>query len=259
MTTGIALATIIHDAAGRLAEPIERAAPALRALFRGTSASLTEATPPRVAVLLREVLGARVATHPVGEEIIGRARRDAVALALEWGTGHIVYSDFDHMLRWLEANPGEAGAVLSADPDAAFLVVGRTDRAMAAIPRRLQDTEKPINRAYELMTGRRADLLFAVRRMDRATARDIVAHSRVDSIANDVEWPLLAERLGHRVGCAEADGLHYRTIDEYGAPADSYDLDPLQWIRRIEMAAEMARAMRPYLGGVAIDGPPRAP
>lgn len=49
------------------------------------------------------------------------------------------------------------------------------------------------------------------------------------------------------------------TADEYGAPADSYDFDPLQWIRRIEMAAEMVRAMRPHLGDVAIDDPPRAP
>jgi hypothetical protein len=97
------------------------------------------------------------------------------------------------------------------------------------------------------MSGRRADLLFAIRRMDRNVAADIVEHSHIDSIANDVEWPLLAERLGHRVGYSEAHGLSYRTIDEYGAAADSYDKDALQWIRRIEMAGEMARAMRPFL------------
>lgn len=247
MTTGIALATIIHDATGRLAEPIERAAPALRALFRGTSASLTEATAPRIAVLLREVLGARVATHPVGEEIIGRARRDAVALALEWGTGHVVYSDFDHMLRWLEANPGEAIAVLSADPDAAFLVVGRTKQSFTAEPQRLQQTEAPVNHVYALVTGRDCDLMFAVRRMSRAAAEDIVHAAKVDSIANDVEWPLLAESLGHRIGYAEAHGLYYRTMEDYGAVADELDPDALQWIRRIEMAAEQARAMRPFL------------
>ena len=83
--------------------------------------------------------------------------------------------------------------------------------------------------------------------MDRAAARDIVAHSRIDSFANDVEWPLLAERLGHSVGYVDADGLLYRTIEQFDAPADSYDNDPLQWIRRIEMAAETASAMRPYL------------
>jgi hypothetical protein len=242
-----AFATILHDPEARLAGPIAAGAPVILATFGGLAASLTEDTHPRIADILVETFGARVTRHPTGEAIIGQARRGAVALALECDTERVLYSDFDHMLRWLDSNPGEVAEVLSTQPDAQLLVVGRTDRAMAAVPKRLQDTEKPINRAYELMTGRRADLLFAVRRIDRAVARDIVAHSRVDSIANDVEWPLLAERLGHRIGYAEADGLHYRTIEEYGAPADSYDLDPAQWIRRIEMAAEMARAMRRYL------------
>src|SRR5690606_30625826 len=111
------------------------------------------------------------------------------------------------------------------------------------IPRRLRETEIPVNKAYQLMSGRRADLLFAIRRMDRDVATAVVKHSQIESIATDVEWPLLAERLGYRVGYSEAHGLFYRTIDEYGATTDSYDEDALQWIRRIEMAGEMARAM----------------
>ncbi|HEV7291664.1 MAG TPA: hypothetical protein VGN79_05025 [Devosia sp.] len=99
---------------------------------------------------------------------------------------------------------------------------------MQRIPRRLRDTEVPVNQAYELMSGRRADLLFAIRRMDRQVAVDLVENSRVDSIANDVEWPLLVERLGYRVGYVEAHGLSYRTIDEYGCQVDSYDDDALQ-------------------------------
>ncbi|HEV2514854.1 MAG TPA: hypothetical protein VGV07_06370 [Devosia sp.] len=242
-----ALATIIHDTEGRLAEPIRDAAPALRRMFSEFAASLTEATDPQVATALTEALGARVSRHPTGEAIIGLARRNAVALALEGDAARVLYSDMDHVLRWIDADPAEMLAVLSSEPEAQLLIIGRTAEAMAAVPRRLRDTEAPVNRAYELLTGRAADLLFAVRRIDRATARDIVAHSRVDSIANDVEWPLLAEQLGRRVGYAQAHGLKYRTIDEYGAAADSYDHDPLQWIRRLEMAGDMARAMRPYL------------
>ncbi len=45
----------------------------------------------------------------------------------------------------------------------------------------------------------------------------------------------------------EVEGLSYRTIEEFGAAADSLDPDPLQWIRRIEFAAEHARAMRRFL------------
>jgi len=242
-----AFATIIHDSEGKLVGPIRAAAPALSRMFSGFAASLTEATDPRVATALTEALGARVAWHPTGEAIIGLARRSAVALALEGDADRVLYSDLDHVLRWIDADPGEMRAVLSAQPEAQLLIIGRTAEAMAAVPRRLRDTETPVNRAYELLTGRTADLLFAVRRIDRAAAADIVAHSRVDSIANDVEWPLLAEQRGHRIGYAEAHGLSYRTIDEYGAAADSYDHDPLQWIRRLEMAGDMARVMRPYL------------
>jgi hypothetical protein len=242
-----AFATIIHDTEGKLVEPIRAAAPALRRMFYDFAASLTEATDPRVATALAEALGARVASHPTGEAIIGLARRNAVALALEGDADRVLYSDMDHVLRWIDADAAEMGKVLTGQPEAQFLIIGRTPEAMAAVPQRLRDTETPVNRAYELLTGRPADLLFAVRRMDRAAASDIVAHSRIDSIANDVEWPLLAEQLGHRVSYAAAHGLMYRTIDEYGAAADSYDHDPLQWIRRIEMAGDMARAMRPYL------------
>lgn len=247
MSTSIAFATVLHDTEARLAGPIEAAAPALRAMFGGIAVSLTEATDPRMATLLSDVLGARVAYHPTGEAIIGLARRNAVALALECGTDQVLYSDLDHVLRWLDVAPEEMAEVLASQPEAQALIIGRTERAMAAMPKRLRDTEMPVNCAYELLTGRRADLLFAVRRLDREAAGDIVAHARVDSIANDVEWPLLAEQLGHRVGYAEAHGLHYRTIDEYGAEADSYDRDALQWIRRLEIAGEMAKAMRPYL------------
>lgn len=247
MSKTIAFATVLHDTEARLAEPIRATAPALREVFDGFAVSLTEATDGRVADALTEALGARIAWHPTGEAIIGLARRSAVGLALACGTERVLYSDLDHVLRWLNVAPGEMAGVLASQPDADLLIIGRTARAMAAIPKRLRDTEQPVNRAYELLTGRRADLLFAVRRLDRAAAEDIVANARVDSIANDVEWPLLAEQLGHRVGYAEADGLFYRTIDEYGDAADSYDDDALQWVRRIEIAGEMARAMRPYL------------
>ena len=247
MTDRVVLATILHDIDGKLAAPLLAAAPALRKHFAGLAVSLTEATDAKVAKVLERELGASLAFHPVGEAIIGRARRDAVRLALSVDGDRILYSDVDHILRWVEADADEMGACLIDQPEAQLLIIGRTVEAMMLIPRRLRETEVPVNKAYELMCGRRADLLFAIRRMDRDVAADIVEHSQIDSIANDVEWPLLAERLGYRVGYSEVHGLSYRTIDEYGATKDSYDEDALQWVRRIEMAGEMARAMRPFL------------
>jgi len=242
-----ALATTLHDPDALLAEPFEAAASQLASAFAGIAVSLTEATHPRMERVMADHLGARIVRHPTGEEFIGRGRRDAVSLALEATAERVLYADPDHILHWLRMAPDELGAILEVQPDVGFLIVGRSAQAFAAMPQRLQRTEGPINRAYELLTGRRADLLSAVRRLDWASARDIVEHSRVDSFANDVEWPLLAERLGHTVGYVEADGLLYRTIEEFAAPADGYDDQPLQWIRRIEMAAEQARAMRAFL------------
>jgi len=249
MLKSIAFATVLHDPDALLAGPLEAAAHGLVEHFSGVAVSLTEATHPRIEQLMRDRLGARVGRHPTGEAFIGQGRRRGVALALDGGADRVLYADPDHMLRWLASYPDELRSVLATQPSTGFLIVGRSARAFADVPRRLRETEAPINQAYELITGRQADLLSAVRRMDRAAALDIVTHSSVDSFGNDVEWPLLAERLGHEVGYVEADGLTYRTIEQYGAAADSYDAEPLQWIRRIEMAAVQATAMRPYLTG----------
>lgn len=194
-----------------------------------------------------EVVGAKVGRHVTGEQYIGLGRRNAVSMALELETDQVLYADPDHMLHWLRDNPAELRTVLAAQPDVDFLIVGRSPKAFAAWPARLQQTEAPINRAYELATGRRADLLVAVRRLSSSVARDIVASSVAESYANDVEWPLLAERLRYSVGYFAADRLKYRTIEEFGSPADSFDGDPLQWLRRIEMAAVQARVMRELL------------
>lgn len=246
--TRTAFATVLHDPEARLREPLFDTAPALRQRFGGIAVSLTDTTHPSIAELLVDRFGARIGQHPTGEAVIGLGRRNAVRLALELGTERILYSDLDHLLRWVAASPEELDAVLRCQPDAALLIVGRSPRALANSPRRLRDTEVPINHIYRLLTGRDADLLFAVRRMDRAAASDLVAHAIEDTLANDVEWPLLAERLGHRIGCVQADGLAYRTLEDFGAGADALDDDPLQWVRRVEFAAEMARVLRRFLG-----------
>ena len=244
----VAFATALHDPEALLARHFIAAAPDLASTFSGMAVSLTDATHPEVEQVMTEALGALVTRHATGEQYIGRGRRAAVAMALDTGADHILYADPDHMLFWLRDNRDELRRLLNAQLDAAFLIVGRSARAFAAVPVRLQQTEQPINRAYALATGRHADLLAAVRRLNRPAAQDIVARAQVDSYANDVEWPLLAERLGHTVGYAEADGLQYRTIEQFAADADGYDDDPLQWLRRIEMAAEQARVMRRCLG-----------
>ncbi|MBS0471246.1 MAG: hypothetical protein JSR60_09255 [Proteobacteria bacterium] len=241
------LAATIHDPEGKLAAAIATHAGTLRGTFADFALNVSDATPDSVLTAARDHLGAHTMVHAQGEARIGRNRREAVKLALQGAASTILYSDFDHVMRWIEADPEELRAILTIRSDCDFLVVGRSVRAFAVAPERLRETERLVNHVYRLMTGHDWDLMFAVRRFSRKGAGTVVARSREDSIANDVEWPLLAEAAGLAIGYVAADELHYRTMEEFGAPADTLDGDPLQWIRRIEIAASHAAAMRPFL------------
>jgi hypothetical protein len=243
----VALAATIHDVEGRLASAIERQAPALKAMFGGIALNITDTTAQAVVGAARIHLDAKIIRHRPGEAIIGRARRAAVATALDFDAPAILYSDFDHMLRWIAVGADELRAIRDAPPDADMLVVGRTAKAFAADPARLVQTERIVNHIYELMTGRAWDLMFAVRRLSRRCAETVVRDARVDTVANDVEWPLFAARAGLTLGYAEADGLFYRTMDEFGAAADAHDAEPLEWIRRIEIATLHADVLKSFL------------
>jgi hypothetical protein len=241
------LAATVHDVDGRLLPAIRRQASALRDIFAGVALNVSDATPPTVAATARDLLGAATMIHAQGEAIIGRARRDAVRLALAAPSPQILYSDFDHALRWIAAAPDDLRAMLAAKPEAALLVIGRSPRAFAAEPRRLQDTERVVNHIYKLMTGQDWDLMAAIRRFSRTGAEIIVARSTVDTIANDVEWPLLAQREGLVTGYVQTDAFSYRMMEEFGAPADTGDGEAAKWIKRIEYAATQVAAMRPFI------------
>lgn len=243
----VALAATIHDPGGCLAAAIARNAPLLRDLFAGIAINASDATHTSVLAAAREHLAAATMVHAQGEAIIGRARRDAVRLALDLPAPAILYSDFDHLIRWAEGNAAELRATLATEPRTDVLVVGRSAKAFAAEPQRLQDTERLVNHAYALMTGRGWDLMFAVRRLSRAAAQTIVRDASEDSVANDVEWPLVAECAGLSLGYVAADGLYYRTMEEFGAPADTGDNSAQEWLRRIEIAAQHAAVLRRYL------------
>ena len=123
------LAALIHDTAGALLAPLDSGAADLTELFGGIALSITEATHPEVVAFLQNACGAHVRRHQVGEDIIGRARRSAVELALEIGAPRVFHSDFDSVLRWSQTDKAELGAVL-ARPDP-FLIIGRNPDAGA--------------------------------------------------------------------------------------------------------------------------------
>ncbi|MCR6673348.1 MAG: hypothetical protein NVV79_18945 [Devosia ginsengisoli] len=241
----IVLTATVHDPVGRLAPATRRLAGSLRQIFPHIALNVSDATRPEVLAEL-EALGADIMTHAAGEAIIGKARRDAVAMA---AGRPALYADFDHMLRWIECDPEDLSHVLAEQPEVDMLVVGRSPEALAREPQRLQQSERLVNHVHALLTGENWDLMFAIRRLSPAAADLIVRESRVDTLANDVDWPLLVRGAGMALGYAESHALFYRTVEEFGDAEDSGDDEPLQWIRRLEFAAQHAAAMRPYLRG----------
>jgi hypothetical protein len=247
------LATTLHDPVGRVRPGIERAGAALRELFAGAVVNATHSTVPEVLRSLELHLGADIVIHQQSEAVIGTARRDAVARSLIVSTAtHVLYSDLCHVLRWIEARPDELAAAISADHPEDFLVIGRSASAFARSPQRLRDTEAIVNHIFGLVSGHHGwDTMFAIRRMSRCAAEAVVDHCTETTMANDVEWPLVAQAQGFRLGYLAADGLSYRTIYDFDAPTDDHDGDPIAWIRRVEFAAQHASATRRFID----DGP----
>jgi hypothetical protein len=234
---------------------LRRSAPTLRTLFGGFGVAATEQTSEDVVSFLVEDLGTSITRRPADGKI-GKHRRAAVELAQDLAPRAILYSDLDHVLRWIIADIDELASFLR-DDHADLMVVGRSVEAMAACPARLRDTEAIVNHIYELVTGRKWDLMFATRLMSPAAAQVVVGEGREDSIANDVEWPLIVENAGLGVGYRAMNGLSYRIAQEFDAAADVHDADPIAWIERVRIAHLHAQAIERHVRSTAAREPGR--
>jgi len=201
-----ALALAHHDPDGRTVRAVRRLGGALLQHFPFVAINATTDTHQSVLDAFASELGASVVTHPPDEEHIGTARRDVVELAIELGGEQVLYSDADHILRWIAARPDEVESALSG-PVADLLVVGRSPEALDASPQRLRETERVVNHIYSLMRpGRAWDLMFAVRRLSPAAVKVIVDLDKEPTVANDVTWPLLVEDRGLSVTTSPPTG-----------------------------------------------------
>lgn len=236
-------AATVHDPDNHLLPTLRRAAPDLREIFSGFGILATEPTSDDVVTFLERDLGAAVGRAPADGNV-GRHRRESLRLAA--ASTPVLYSDLDNMLRWIDSDRPEVEKVV-AGVDADLVVVGRTDQAMAACPRRLRDTEAIVNHTYALATGRPWDLMFAIRLLSPAAVRVILEEGQEESIANDVEWPMLVERAGLELSYQEADGLSYRIRQEFEADRDGGDNDPLAWVQRIEIANLHGAVLKRFL------------
>ena len=249
---GPCLAATCHDPRGAFAPGVEASAEVLARVFSSVVVNATaETSPATIDALCRARPDVVLARHSAGSVGIGTARLDAVRLACASGAAHVVHSDLDHVMRWAGVAPAELVDVLGRPPAVDCLVVGRSEAAMAAEPARLRATEGVVNHVFALTAGLddEWDLMMALRVLSARTAAMLVETCTEDSIANDVVWPLLAARHGHTLGYAAVDGLGFRARDDFGAPADERDGEPLEWIARLATASRHAQAMAAFVGG----------
>ena len=213
-----ALAATVHDRNASILPGLRRTADDFSQTFSGFGVLATNETSNDVVTFLRHVLNAEVVRAPANGRI-GEHRRRALGLASTLSAPTVLYSDLDHVVRWIDADRAEVKCTVS-DPSADLVVIGRTRSAMTRSPDRLRATESLVNHVYRLATGRPWDLMFATRLMSARAASTVLERCVEDSIGSDVEWPVVVEQAGLSISYLEAEALSYRTIDDFGSTAD---------------------------------------
>jgi hypothetical protein len=238
----VALATVAHDPRNRLLGKLGALLPPLAEVFDGIGV-LASASATSESVAMFEASGALVDREPLpdGTDTIGRRRRGCLEVALRTGASHVVYSDIDHVMRWLEREPDSLRDALEVLPRADFTVFGRPPHVFAEAPLPLRETEGLCNRYYERLTGRPWDLFIAIRGMSAATAALIVEGCDEDTIATDVAWPLFVESRGCTVAYREVP-IQYENHRWYArgvSEREQMENDPRQWSLRFHLGQQM--------------------
>jgi hypothetical protein len=192
------------------------------------------------------------------EPQIGRARREAVALALEFGTPFSMHCDGDRILHWVENYPSELAEIIRRIPEHDFTVLGRTNRAFNSHPRMQRDTEAIVNHLFHANTGYAWDVMIGARGFSKRAAQSVVEQSQDNEISVDVTWPLLIRSLeSYSLAYYATEGLEFETHDRFGdeleaagsleAWMSNLDSDIQMWLHRLEYVRLDLEAMLPFL------------
>lgn len=259
MTSGSALCATYHDPQGTLERRIAELLPKLLACCPTCTVALGD-VPDSVVSLLETagVVVVRPRGRTPGPSAVGWFRRHAVRAAIAAGDpGQVVLGDFDHLLRWVESDGEELTALVQAEPEGDFTIVGRTADAIAALPAPLRATETMINDLFGRLSTHEWDLFSGVRVIEGAFAARLVASEIEESIGNDVAWPAWAITQGARVGYRVAEGLRYETDEQFAVRRDAIawrgaiDDDILEWVFRSRLATMHLEALVPYAARLA--------
>lgn len=249
-----ALVTTVHDPDGRLVRFLDRNGPSLR-LYGGSFASVTASTDPRLSSALNDH-GVHVETSPSGAA--GDGQRNALRSAIRAGYPECFVCDFDRWLHWADSHADELATLafrLERDhPDAWYVCLGRTERALLTHPVTQILPETMTNRALSHVAGTALDATAGAAWIRLPAATLILDRSTETSKATDLEWPGLVLRADRtRLAGAFLEGTEFETPDAYATEiAASGSLET--WMRatydqppvardRLQLAADSVSAL----------------
>ncbi len=249
-----ALVTTAHDPEGRLAPFLETCVRGLGA-YGAVFASVTETTHAATLGILRDH-DVNVAIEAPGAA--GDGQRRALRAANRVGFVECFVCDLDRWLHWSRSHPGEltglAERMRHDHPEAWYVCLGRTARAMETHPVTQILPETMTNRALSQIAGLALDATAGAAWIRSPAALLILDGSTEASKATDLEWPGLVLRADRsRLAGAFVEGLEFETPDAYAREiAASGSLDA--WIRatydqpwvireRLRLAADSVAAM----------------
>jgi 2-polyprenyl-3-methyl-5-hydroxy-6-metoxy-1,4-benzoquinol methylase len=157
------------------------------------------------------------------------------------------------LLRWVETKPIEWQKTLVDLQDWDYLIIGRSLKAYETHPQALIQTEAISNLVASYFLSQPTDVSAGSKGFSRRAVEFLVAHSQpLRAIGADAEWSVLLKRAGYRIGQVAVDGLDWESADQYQnkaagsaqqrQAAAAYDLDPLQWAHRTEIAHEIVQS-----------------
>jgi hypothetical protein len=254
-----ALLATVHDPDGRMLAALDERGAKLEQ-YGGVFVTVTEATDARLRRRL-EAFGATIV--PGGDLRVGGAMRALLRAAMATELSSYFSCDFDRWLHWCGTFPRELDGVparIAREFSGAWYVcIGRTERAVASHPEVQRVAEWATNRVLEIAAGRPLDATAGACWVSRRGAEVILAGSREETKATDLEWPaLILDADPLRLGGLIVEGLEFETAEFYGSEASALGgIDawvratyqtPRMWQARLRLAADSAAALVRVLG-----------
>lgn len=176
----------------------------------------------------------------------------ALKSAMDFGSSHVHYIDFDRLLRWVETRPGEWRQTLDYLVRKDCLIMGRTPGAYQSHPLALQRTEEISNSVISYLIGKEMDFSAGSKSFSKLAVEYIIANSTSGhAMGTDAEWPLLLHMADFEVDYIEVDGLDWEIPDQYKPyaadtvsqqrEAKDYDKDATNWSHRVDVALEIVK------------------